>query len=375
MRVTLCVDALEPQLGGIGRYTWELCKRLPQSRHISMVQFVRAGSLIEDPAVLRRDEKYRPSFFRRHPRWLRKRRARTALRSGLVHGPNYFLPREAETGVITVHDLSVLRYPDMHPAQRVRAFDRLFASSLGRAAHVVTDTETVRGELIDAFSLAPGSVSAVPLGVDARFRPKDRIEVASAIEQWRLQPGCYGLSVAAFEPRKKIAELLAAWRRLPNEIRGRYPLVLAGGEGWHNQPLHEQISDAVSEGWLKHIGFVDEAHLPALYAGARLFLYPSVYEGFGLPPVEAMASGTPVVVANRSCLPEVCGEAAQFVDPDDPDSFTSVIEQCLVDQEWQSRAIARGLERAGQYNWDRCVAQTVEVYSKVYGEICRLSAG
>jgi alpha-1,3-rhamnosyl/mannosyltransferase len=192
------------------------------------------------------------------------------------------------------------------------------------------------------------------------------MELSSALASCGLKAGGYGLSVAAFEPRKKIAELIAAWGRLPRAVRSRYPLVLAGAAGWENEVLHEQIASAERNGWLKHLGFVDESLLPALYAGARLFVYPSVYEGFGLPPVEAMASGTPVIVSNRSCLPEVCGDAAHFIDPDDVDAFTVAIDEGLSDERWQAEKISRGLERARIYNWGSCVSDTVAVYRKAW---------
>jgi len=365
MRVTLCVDALQPQLTGIGRYTWELCNGLCRHEEISTLKFYRDGSLIKDPARLLRDQP-RSRRFRRLMRRMRREPTHRALRNNLVHGPNYFLPLQAHTGVITVHDLSVLRFPETHPAERVAAFERLFASSLSRAAYIITDTEMVRHELIDSHSLSPERVCVVPLGVDSRFRPMTSAESEPILRQWNLIPGNYGLSVAAFEPRKKLTELIAAWRRLPARIRGGIPLVLAGGSGWRNDELHGQIQDGVAEGWLKYLGYIEEAALPALYSGARLFVYPSIYEGFGLPPLEAMASGTPVLVSGGSCSSEVCGNAAGFIDPDDSDDFTRVIEQGLTSQDWRTQLSELGFKRARGFGWDKCVTGTVAVYRKAF---------
>ena len=362
MRVTLCVDALQPQLSGIGRYTWELCNGLARRPEISQLQFYSGHSLVKDPSALLRQERSSARIGRLR-RAAGKWYTRRALKR-LVHGPNYFLPLSVHGGVVTVHDLSVTLYPEMHPADRVRAFERLFTSSLDRAAQVITDTETVRQELIAAFSLPSERVSVAPLGVDQRFRPREAAELRASLQSWGLQPGSYGLSVAAFEPRKKIAELIEAWRRLPSATRTRFPLVLAGARGWRNEPLHVGIERAQAEGWLKHLGFVDEDLLPQLYAGARLFVYPSIYEGFGLPPVEAMASGTPVIVSNRSCLPEVCGDAARFIDPDDADGFTGALDESLNDERWGAEMVIKGLDRAKIYTWESCVADTVAVYRK-----------
>lgn len=356
-RVTLWVDALEPQPGGIGRYTWELCKGLP-ARGIGMLFFGR-NRLLDDPGVLLRGEPL-PLPRGRLRNWWDKR----ALTSSLVHGPNYFLPSFAETGVVTIHDLSVFRFPETHPAARVAAFEREFHRSLSRAAHVITDTETVRGELIETFGVPAERVTAIALGVDAAFRPLPEAVLAPDLTSWGLEAGRYGLCVSTIEPRKKISELLAAWRRLPRSLRDLYPLVLCGGAGWRNEQLRREIDEGVAEGWLRYLGFVGESLLPPLYAGARLFVYPSIYEGFGLPPVEAMASGVPVVVSGRSCLPEVCGDSARYIDPDDDDAFLAALEQGLTDEVWRAGAVQRGLDRASQLTWAACIDRTAAVYRR-----------
>ena len=289
---------------------------------------------------------------------------RQELRRGLFHGTNYFLPPFAE-GLITVHDLSVFKYPETHPVDRLRAFDQEFQQSLRRAKHIITDTETVRAELIADFNVAPETVTAVHLGVESRFRQQSAESIRGILAPLHLQPKGYGLCVSTLEPRKKISELLSAWRRLSPKLRTLYPLVLAGGAGWLNEQLRADIDNGIAEGWLRHLGFVNEEVLPALYAGARVFVYPSIYEGFGLPPLEAMASGTPVVVASHSCLPEVCGDGARYVDPEDPHEMLSCLSNSLSDEDWQMEAAQRGLMRARSYTWDRCVEETVAVYRKV----------
>ena len=366
MRIALCVDALAPQPGGIGRYTWELAKGLAERDDIDRLSFFGRGRLIDEPRYLMENREFprQRKLARRIDAWRMKR----TLRSSLVHGPNYFLPAAVGSGVITVHDLSVFKYPETHPAARVRAFEQLFKSSLDRSAHVITDTETIRQELVATFSLRPEFVTAIPLGVDPRFRPAHASR-SGTLDSLGLSHGGYGLCVSTLEPRKKILELLMAWERLPAGIRNRYPLVLAGGSGWENDDLHAEIDRGVSDGWLRHLGFVDDELLPDLYAGAALFIYPSIYEGFGLPPIEAMASGVPVIVADRSCLPEVCGDAARYVDPDDPDAFASAIDASLSDASWRAETVTRGLERARQFTWERCVERTIGVYRKVINSV------
>ncbi len=268
---------------------------------------------------------------------------------------------------MTVHDLSVFKYPDAHPVERVRQFERLFFQSLERAAHIVTDSETVRRELAAMFAVPAAKITAVPLGVSERFQPIETAATAADLQRWGLRPDGFGLCVSAVEPRKKVAELVRAWRCLPTSTRNRFPLVIAGGSGWNNEAIRKELAQAVEEGWLKHLGHVSEAELAQLYAAARLFIYPSIYEGFGLPPIEAMASGTPVIVSNRSCLPEVCGDAARYIDPDDQDEFASAIEGGLLDEAWRLETMRKGLAHAGRLTWARCAAETVAVYAQFAG--------
>jgi alpha-1,3-rhamnosyl/mannosyltransferase len=356
----LWVDALQPQLSGIGRYTWELCRGLRGHAGIKRLHYFSRGQLIGDPAKLLESDAPR----RRRLPWRRLQDAahRRTIRNSLFHGPNYFLPDFVEGGAITVHDLSVFRFPETHPAERIAQFEQSFGSALKRARHIITDTETVRQEVLKMFGLRPAQVSAVHLGVNPTFRPRNHPELAATLRKWNLQPGAYGLCVSTLEPRKKIIELIAAWRRLPRPLRDRFPLVLAGGAGWLNDDLHLAAGLGSAEGWLHHIGFVGEEDLPSLYAGAGLFIYPSIYEGFGLPPLEAMASGVPVIVAARSCLPEVCGPAALYMDPDDDDDFLAALTRGLEDETWRAQAISAGLARAASFSWKRCMEDTVEAY-------------
>lgn len=362
MRVTLVIDALRPPLGGIGRYTLELCQWVPQLPGIEQVNFFGWGRFLDDPVSVVRGDPLPKSLW--NPRWIRARLPNRRLDASLVHGPNYFLPRQAASGIITVHDLSVLRYPETHPVERVRSFERNFHRSLRLARHVITDTETVRGELIEELGVRPSDITAIPLGVGPEFRPRTRDDLKPQLSSLGLQAGRYGLCVSTLEPRKKIPELLRAWSDLPLEVRDSTPLVLAGGEGWLNEALHRQIAEAVAEGWLKHLGFIPEFSLPALYAGAALFVYPSVYEGFGLPPIEAMACGVPTLVSNRSCLPEVCGDAASYIDPNDTSTFTAALAAALADSQWREQASRKGIERAASFTWKRCAVQTAAVYGK-----------
>lgn len=371
LRVILSVEALEPRLSGIGRYSWELAQRIGDAPDVAGLRFYRNGEWIADPAMLlsppmvakRRNKVHR--WLRKRTGWVRDWRDAAAMRSHIFHGPNYFLPPAGEGGVITVHDLSVFRYPETHPVERLRHFERDFAASVARAGHIITDCETTRAEVAAFLSLDPARITAIPLAASPAFRPRSDADIIPVLARHGLAPRGYALCVSTVEPRKRIAELLHAWENLPPPVRKRWPLMVTGGAGWLSDAVRDLMEKGARQGWVRYLGFVPDDELPLLYAGAALFVYPSVYEGFGLPPVEAMASGVPTVVADASCLPEVTGGAAMLVQPQDVDDFALRLEQALVEQEWREQARERGLAVAASYSWDRCARETVEVYRRL----------
>jgi glycosyltransferase involved in cell wall biosynthesis len=369
LKLILSVEALALELTGIGRYTWELAQRLPGHPAVQDMRFYRNGQWINEPGSLIKKNSSQSNkakgILLKTPRWLRNLRLNVACRGAVFHGPNYFLPACADKGVITVHDLSVFKFPEMHPAERVKQFERDFSRSVAQAAHVITDSQATRNELMVFAGLPASRVSAVALGVAADFVPRAAQHIALPLQGYGLAPGGYALCVSTLEPRKKIDQLLLAWQQLTLAVRQAYPLVLVGGHGWLSDALQAQIAQGQTQGWVKHLGYVPEHDLPLLYAGAALFVYPSTYEGFGLPAIEAMACGVPVVVSNQSCMPEVTQGAALMVDPDDTAAFAATLEQGLTDNAWRAGAIAAGLDVAASYTWQRCVDETVAVYGKV----------
>jgi alpha-1,3-rhamnosyl/mannosyltransferase len=360
LKLILSVDALSPSLSGIGRYTWELTRRIGQVPGIEQVRFFRNGHWVRNPESLIATgatvQKRRFKF----PRWAERRYWEWTCRGHVFHSPNYFLPPYAENGVATIHDLSVFKFPETHPVERVRQFEKLFRKTLDISVHLITDTEATRVE-----------VTAVHLGVASAFLPQTGEMLASRLKHFGLSPEGYALCVSTIEPRKRVNALLAAYGALPAELRVCYPLVLAGGYGWRSESIHKLIEIGQRAGWLRYLGFVPEADLPALYAGARLFAYPSIYEGFGLPVAEAMASGVPVVTSDRSCLPEVAGGAARLVNPDDVDAFAAALEAGLTDITWRQNAIKRGLQVVARYDWAKCAEQTATVYAESVATYCK----
>lgn len=290
--------------------------------------------------------------------WLRRHGAQ------VFHGPNFMLPPWVESGVITVHDLSVFLFPETHPTARIRAFEHGFRDSLERARRIITPSQTISRELAGYAGIAPDLISTVPMGVSGAFAPVCHEARQAILARLGLPEGGYALTLATLEPRKRIDRLLDAWRVLPDNLRKRFPLAIAGASGWKNDALQEQISKAVAEGWAIALGYVDDADLPALYSGAHAFIYPSLYEGFGMPPIEAMACGVPVAVANCSCLPETSGGAAALFDPEDPEGAAAALTAVLTDELWRTDAVERGFQVAAGYSWERCISETIAVYAQ-----------
>lgn len=373
MKIILSVESLTSQLTGIGRYTWQLAAGLPRVMPQDSVRFHHQQRWVHNPALLLRDPpddaftapKPRiPWGFRRIHKRLNRPNWRRDCRDSVFHGPNFFVPDYAERAVATIHDLSVFKYPETHPKERIDQFNRDFSRSIAKVSQIITDSEATRLEVISFTGIPQSRVTAVHLAADPMYRPREADELIPDLAAFGLMPGGYTACVSTLEPRKNIANLILAYRRLPNRLRNRIPLVLVGGKGWLSDSLQREIESANAEGWLKYLGYVPEGLLPAIYAGARVFSYPSRYEGFGLPVLEAMASGVPVVASNRTSLPEVTQGHALHVDPDDVVGLSDALMQALEDEEWRKIVINNGLDTAMKYSWERCIRETIAVYRR-----------
>jgi alpha-1,3-rhamnosyl/mannosyltransferase len=265
-----------------------------------------------------------------------------------------------------VHDLSWLSYPDAHPVERVRFLDKHLPGTLARADLVLTDSEFIAAEIASRFALPRAKIRAIPLGVDAAYHPRTAEEILATLAKYGLEHSAYLLVVATLEPRKNLARLVRAYAALPVSTQARHPLVIVGARGWLNEAFERAIAPLETAGTARRLGYVDERELPLLYAGAHAFAFPSLYEGFGLPVLEAMASGVPALTSNVSSLPEVAGDSALTVDPLDEASLRAGLERLLDDSGWRERAIAEGMTRARKYPWSRCVDATIDAYRAVY---------
>jgi glycosyltransferase involved in cell wall biosynthesis len=376
VKLILNVDAITPPLTGIGRYALRLAQGVRNHPAISEVKYFSAYKWVSDPERALQANGALAGLRRLVPGKSLAMRAYFALRQQafdrlarkfddyVLHSPNYLLFEHSGPRVCTVHDLSWLHYPEYHPKERVQIMLRRMPRSLQIADAVISDSEFVRREIIEKFSLDPSRVHAIPLGVDDVFKPRSGDETQHVLSPYGLIHDGYLLALATLEPRKNLERLLDAYEMLDGALRRRFPLVLAGGLGWHAARLVERIDGLVSRGEIRRLGFVPENALSFLVAGARALAFPSIYEGFGLPPLEAMACGVPVVASSGSCIFEVTGDSALLVPPEDTRELKAALERALIDEQWRLIASAAGIARAREFTWQRCVAATVQIYQR-----------
>lgn len=290
---------------------------------------------------------------------------RHQLAGAIYHEPSYVsLPYKGPT-VLTVCDLSCFDHPETHPAERVSLMQRDMPTSIARADHIIVISEATGAALRRWFDVDPARITTTYLAADVRFRPHTAAELAPVLATWGLTSGQYVLSVGTLEPRKNLTALFEAYAGLSSGLRQRFPLVVAGMSGWHTQGLMKSAEGLISRGELRLLGYVDDALIPALYAGAAAFCYPSRYEGFGLPALEAMACGIPVITSNRTSLPEVVGDAGLMLDPDDVPGLRERLRELLEDRLLAQDLGHRGLVRAQTFSWERCARETYGVYEEV----------
>jgi len=283
----------------------------------------------------------------------------------IYHEPNYLAYRFSGPLVLTVHDASWVRHPETHPKERLDAISRYFQGSLEAASAILTDSEFVKQEIIDLFGVPKETIYPVLLGVSDNFSPRDPVNCHTFLAEQDLIFGQYVLSVGTLEPRKNIPVLIDAYSLLPADLQQRFPLVLVGMRGWLNSDLEARMKPLVEQGVVRPLGYIADSAMPLIYSGAAAFVFPSLYEGFGLPVLEAMACGTPVIASRTSSLPEVVGNAGLLVDPHDVDALAESLRRVLEDRKLAEGLALQGVQRAAGFSWKRTASETIDVYRRV----------
>ncbi|RMD75570.1 MAG: glycosyltransferase family 1 protein [Chloroflexi bacterium] len=269
--------------------------------------------------------------------------------------------------VITIHDLAFIRFP-----QTFRTYNRIYLDlatrlSARRASRILAVSEHTKREVAGLLGISPERIVVTPNATRSHFRPF----AADIIDQFRARKGLparFILYVGTLEPRKNLTTLLEAFALVSRRVPA-VPLLIGGGKGWMYQPIFARLAQLNLQDRVKFVGYIPEEELPLWYAAATIFVFPSMYEGFGMPPLEAMACGTPVITSNTSSLPEVVGDAGLMVDPAAPAALADAMMQLLTDADLYAALRQRGLERARRFSWAETAAKTLAVYREVSAEM------
>jgi glycosyltransferase involved in cell wall biosynthesis len=368
VRIGIDLTALLPQRTGVDNYLTSLVSHLARIDRRNRYRL-----------FVNREDRERfddlPSGFAIVTASLRPRLVRLLFQQGflplatrdldVLHSPAFLMPvvRGRLRHLLTVHDMTFFSMPEHHtPLRRSVAFRRAVLTSIRRADRITVPTLSVKGEILERIPDLPSErVETIGYGISKDFRPHRADELQPVLSHLGL-PRRYLLHVGTIEPRKNLDCLLEAFAEVVRLGRVHEDLVLAGKLGWGYQPLIERLDSLQLRRRVHLLGYVADADLPALYAGASLFVYPSWAEGFGFPPLEAMASGTPVIASRTDVLSENLDGAAALVPPEDPASLAAEIDRLLRDEPRQRMLRERGFERAKGFSWGRAARRTLAIY-------------
>lgn len=363
------------QGAGIGRYVRELVQALAledtRTPYRLFVAGVTRQSLPKPPGP---NFVWRPT--RITPLWFARvwHRLQVPLpvevftgRVRLFHATDFTLPPTlpGTPTLLTVHDLSFVRAPETTTPVLKAYLDRVVPRSVRRATHVVADSQATKDDLIALYGTPPDKITVLLSGVSAHFRRVTDADARRAVlARYGVPAQPYIFTVGTVQPRKNYARLMQALAALGAEGAGLH-LVIAGGRGWLDSPIYAAVKSLDLGERVHFAGFVDDADLPALYSGALCLAYPSLYEGFGFPVLEAFACETPVITSKLSSMPEVAGDAALLVDPYDVDALAAALRRLLRDQALRTALVARGSRQVAQFTWARTARQLHDLYQQL----------
>ena len=379
------------KLTGIGHYTRQLVTALQTHQLLSQLRLWGDVSFIDGAAVLttegaraglQRDERAAASgsswkqTIRQQAaksyiaaRWYSKisgrvatHRLRPFARDHVYHSPNFILPRYSGRKVITIHDLSVLRYPEFHRRQMVEICEAGIRSAIEEGAQIIVDSDVVRQELLTEFALTDSKITTVPLAPDARCRPRSESECRAALKRFDLNYGGFFLCVGTVEPRKNLRRVFEAYRAGREQRLFDWPLVVVGARGWKSASEHEALQQLCDRGWARYLNYLDDETLHELYAATGLLVFPSLYEGFGLPAAEAAASGRRVLTSLGSAMAAYLDDFATLVDPLDVDAIKrGLLEGSAADANQDPPLLAKR-------TWQEVATETAAVYQKALSD-------
>lgn len=376
-RIGIDVTSALTQGGGIGRYTRELIQALVEldSPHQYQLFSAKPPAVLPVPNPLPQAAHvvHRPAFL--DERWLYRFWYRLRLPLpvqwftgplDLFHSPDFVLPpvNGRIPTLLTVHDLSFVHYPQTFPARLVTYLNAVVPWSVRRASHILADSQATKEDLVQLWRVPQDKITVLYSGVNQVFQPvTEQGQLTAVFAKYHIPSQPYILAVGTLQPRKNYQMLIRAFR----QIATNWPhhLLIAGGKGWLYDEMMAEVTHQQLNGRIHFLGFVDDADLPALYSGATLFVSPSLYEGFGLPLLEAMACGVPVITSNVSSLPEVAGETAVQLSPHDEPAWTQTMHTLLANPTQRTRMVAAGFRQARRFTWQQAAQQLLAIYQSL----------
>ncbi len=354
------------QMGGISQYSIHLIQALSQLRGESRFSIFQSWrekrSFVPDKTEFSRSDLWTPC----HHRLERYLLAAELFRHDLdvFHSPDFIPPvGGAKRRIITVHDLTFMHYPEFLTPDSRRYYLDQIGWAVSAADHIIADSGATRMDLINLLGVNPNKVTTIYLAANpVHSQDISPEEVDKTVEALKVGHG-FILVVGTLEPRKNIPMLLNAYRRLRTDYHVTVPLVLVGSRGWHDKKIFETIEQLGLDDHVLHLSGLSDMQLAHLYRAAGALAFPSSYEGFGLPALEAMHAGCPVVASNRGSLPEVVGEAAVTLEPDDIEGWVEALWRVLSDREYAQSLKTAGLRQAKRFGWEKTAAATAAVYA------------
>lgn len=268
--------------------------------------------------------------------------------------------------IVTIYDISFLTLPECHTEANRRHCLKGTLDAVRYADCIIAISNHGKQELVKFFDVDPDKIIVTHLAAKDIFAPCGIEEQNRVLEKYGITRD-FIFTVGSFEPRKNIGTLVRAYVNLPENIKTQHPLVIAGGKGWLNVEIDALIESQASA-QIQRIGYVDEQDLPALYSAAAAFVYPSLYEGFGLPILEAMSCGAPVITSNTSSMPEISGDAALLFDPANVQQLTTLLLEMMENEKIRKELSRKGIERAGQFSWEKTARATLKMYEDLYSK-------
>lgn len=387
MKIAFDCSLVPGQRGGVGQYSYQLARafeRVDAENSYTLFVLARMDKKLESRRLGLPDKGNFRVVVKRTPvpfQLLHLGRSLPVLRphareymlggieADIVHSNSFIVPEfrgSRKKVVVTVYDTSVMSHPECHRKMNIMHCARGIKEAVERADSIIAISEHTKRDIIKYFNAPEELITVTHLAAGPEYREvRDKAALAAAKAKYNL-PEAYVLFIGSLEPRKNIKGLLKAYSMVPTKLRKEFPLVIAGGKGWMNSDIPSLVEGLGINESVRFAGYIDGQDISAVYSGASVFAYPSLYEGFGLPILEAMSCGAPVVTSKTSSMPEVAGDAAVVVDPLSAGELAFALETVLEEEGLRADMKKKGLARAAAFSWDRCAQETLEVYRKVF---------